>query len=247
MDSKKMTRKQFDKVCAEKKEQHLSILFRHAQNGVNFVDCSNTYVEDTVTIGNGTTVYPGVILSGKTAIGSHCIIGHNTRIIDSTLGDNVEVQSSEIIESSVGNNTKIGPFAYLRPNNHIGDNVKIGDFVEIKNSTIGNGTKVPHLTYVGDADLGTGINLGCGVVFVNYDGTVKHRSTVENDAFIGCNTNLISPITVGEKAYVAAGTTLTKSVPSGALAVGRARQENLLGWVEKSGLLDKNKEKKNLK
>ncbi|MDD4285825.1 MAG: DapH/DapD/GlmU-related protein, partial [Eubacteriales bacterium] len=123
----------------------------------------------------------------------------------------------------------------------IGDNVKIGDFVEIKNSVIGDGTKVPHLTYVGDADLGQNINLGCGVVFVNYDGSTKHRSTVEDRAFIGCNTNLISPVTVGEKAYVAAGSTLTKDVPAGALAVARARQENVLGWVEKRGLLDKKK------
>lgn len=244
MDSEKMTRKQFDRVCEEKHEQHMSIIFKHIQNGVDFVDCNNTYIEADVAIGAGTIIYPGVILSGKTVVGSDCIIGHNTRIVDSSIGDNVEVQSSEIIESSVGTGTKVGPFAYIRPNCHIGENVKLGDFVEIKNSTVGNGTKIPHLTYVGDSDLGTGINLGCGVVFVNYDGSTKHRSTVENDAFIGCNTNLISPITIGEKAYVAAGTTLTKSVPAGALAVARARQENLPGWVEKRGLLDKKVDKK---
>lgn len=243
MDFEKMTRKQFDKACEEKREQRMLILFRHSQNGVYFVDCNNTYIEDTVTIGAGTTIHPGVILSGKTIVGNNCIIGHNTSIVDSTLGDSVEVQSSEIVESTVGKGTKIGPFAYLRPNSHVGENVKIGDFVEIKNSTIGEGTKIPHLTYVGDADLGARINLGCGVVFVNYDGNTKHRSTVENDAFIGCNSNLISPITVGEKAYVAAGTTLTTSVPAGALAVARARQENLPGWVEKRGLLNKKTEK----
>jgi bifunctional UDP-N-acetylglucosamine pyrophosphorylase/glucosamine-1-phosphate N-acetyltransferase len=247
MDSEKITRKQFDKAREEKSEQKMSIMFKHAQNGVNFVDCNNTYIDDALIIGAGTTIYPGVILSGKTVVGNDCIIGHNTRIVDSSIGDNVEIQSSEIIESSVGNGTKIGPFAYVRPNSHIGENVKLGDFVEIKNSTIGNGTKIPHLTYVGDADLGTEINLGCGVVFVNYDGNSKHRSKVEDDAFIGCNTNLIAPITVGEKAYVAAGTTLTKSVPAGALAVARARQENLPGWVEKRGLLDKKVEKKDPK
>lgn len=239
MDSGKLTRELFDQAREEKSERRMSILFKHAQNGVDFVDCNNTYIDADVIIGAGTTIYPGVILTGKTIVGKDCIIGHNTRIVDSSIGDNVEIQSSEIIESSVGSGTKIGPFAYVRPHCQIGENVKLGDFVEIKNSTIGNGTKVPHLTYVGDADLGSGINLGCGVVFVNYDGSVKHRSTVENDAFIGCNTNLISPITVGEKAYVAAGTTLTKSVPAGALAVARARQENLPGWVEKRGLLDK--------
>ncbi|NCB41896.1 MAG: UDP-N-acetylglucosamine diphosphorylase [Clostridia bacterium] len=247
MDSKKMTREQFDQACQEKKEQQMAILFNHAQNGVVFVDCNNTYIDDIVKIGAGTTIYPGVIISGKTVIGENCKIGHNTRIIDSSIGDDVEIQSSEIAESSVGRGSKVGPFAYIRPNSHIGENVKLGDFVEIKNSTIGDGTKIPHLTYVGDADLGKRINLGCGVVFVNYDGTDKHRSTVENDAFIGCNTNLISPVTVGEKAYVAAGTTLTKSVPAGALAVARARQENLPGWVEKRGLLDKKADKKDPK
>jgi len=197
MDSKKMTREQFDQACEEKKQQQMSILFEHTQKGVIFVDCNNTYIEDIVIIGAGTTIYPGVILSGKTVIGKNCKIGHNTRIVDSSIGDDVEIQSSEIAESTVGRGSKVGPFAYIRPNSHIGENVKLGDFVEIKNSTIGDGTKIPHLTYVGDADLGKRINLGCGVVFVNYDGTEKHRSTVEDDAFIGCNTNLISPVMVG--------------------------------------------------
>jgi bifunctional UDP-N-acetylglucosamine pyrophosphorylase/glucosamine-1-phosphate N-acetyltransferase len=230
---------EFRTECERKRERRLSVLLEHVRNGVEFVDPENTYVDDTVTIGRGTIVYPGVILSGETAIGADCIIGQNTRIADSVLGSGVEVQASHILESKVGDGCKIGPFAYLRPNSRIGDNVKIGDFVEIKNSVIGDGTKVPHLTYVGDADLGRNINLGCGVVFVNYDGSAKHRSTVEDRAFIGCNTNLISPVTVGEKAYVAAGSTLTKDVPPGALAVARARQENVPGWVEKRGLLDK--------
>jgi bifunctional UDP-N-acetylglucosamine pyrophosphorylase / glucosamine-1-phosphate N-acetyltransferase len=235
-----------DKIKADwetKRLQRLSIMLQHAQNGVEFVDPDNTYIDDSVSIGQGTTVYPGVILIGNTAIGSDCTIGHNTRIKDSTIGNGVEIQSSEIIESTVGDQTKVGPFAYIRPNSHIGSGVKIGDFVEIKNSTIGRGTKIPHLTYVGDADLGEDINLGCGVVFVNYDGAEKHRSTVNNGAFIGCNTNVISPIVVGEKAYVAAGATLTKDVPAGALAVARARQENISGWVAERGLLDK-KDKK---
>ncbi len=222
-----------------KRQRRFSILLKHAQNGVEFIDPENTYIDEAVIIGQGTTVYPGVILIGSTVVGSGCILGHNTRIVDSTIGNGVEIQTSEIVESSVGDGTKVGPFAYIRPGSHIGENVKIGDFVEIKNSTIGDGTKVPHLTYVGDADLGERINLGCGVVFVNYDGSQKHRSTVKDEAFIGCNTNLISPIVVGEKAYVAAGATLTKDVPAGALAVARARQENIPGWVKKRGLLDK--------
>ena len=227
--------------CEQKRERRMAVLFEHVQNGVEFIDPESTYIDDTVTIGGGTIVYPGVLLSGSTVVGERCTIGTNTRIADSTVGSGTEIQASHIVESEIGSECKIGPFAYLRPNSRIGDNVKIGDFVEIKNSVIGDGTKVPHLTYVGDADLGQNINLGCGVVFVNYDGSTKHRSTVEDRAFIGCNTNLISPVTVGEKAYVAAGSTLTKDVPAGALAVARARQENVLGWVEKRGLLDKKK------
>lgn len=233
------TLEEFRTACDQKRERRLSVLLEHLRKGVEFIDPENTYIDETVLIGRGTLVYPGVILSGSTVIGRDCVIGQNSRIVDSTLGDGVEVQASHIIESTLGNACKIGPFAYLRPNSRIGDNVKIGDFVEIKNSVIGDGTKVPHLTYVGDADLGRNINLGCGVVFVNYDGSTKHRSTVEDKAFIGCNTNLISPVTVGEKAYVAAGSTLTKDVPAGALAVARARQENVPGWVEKRGLLEK--------
>jgi bifunctional UDP-N-acetylglucosamine pyrophosphorylase/glucosamine-1-phosphate N-acetyltransferase len=236
-----ITMEDFKAECENKRERRLVIVFEHVQNGVEFIDPENTYIDDTVTIGGGTIVYPGVLLSGKTVVGNDCIIGANTRIVDSVIGNGVEIQASQIVESEIGNECKIGPLAYLRPDSRIGDNVKIGDFVEIKNSVIGDGTKVPHLTYVGDADLGQNINLGCGVVFVNYDGSTKHRSAVADRAFIGCNTNLISPINVGEKAYVAAGSTLTKDVPAGALAVARARQENVPGWVEKRGLLDKKK------
>lgn len=241
IDQEKISMEDFLAACKKKREDRLAILFALARSGVEFIDPENTYVDETVTIGPGTTVYPGVILSGSTVIGRDCLIGAGTRIVDSAVGDGTEIQASHILESRIGDHCKIGPFAYVRPDCRIGDGVKLGDFVEIKNSVIGDGTKVPHLTYVGDADLGQEINLGCGVVFVNYDGTAKHRSTVEDKAFIGCNTNLISPITVGEKAYVAAGSTLTKDVPAGALAVARARQENVPGWVEKRGLLDKKK------
>ena len=241
VNQEKISMEDFMAACRKKREDRLVILLAHARSGVEFIDPDNTYVDETVTIGQGTIVYPGVILSGNTSIGRDCLIGPGTRIVDSNVGDGTEIQASHILESRIGDRCKIGPFAYVRPDCRIGDGVKLGDFVEIKNSVIGDGTKVPHLTYVGDADLGQDINLGCGVVFVNYDGTAKHRSTVEDKAFIGCNTNLISPITVGERAYVAAGSTLTKDVPAGALAVARARQENVPGWVEKRGLLDKKK------
>ena len=227
---------------AEKKEAtRLAINLKHMHAGVFFVDWKAAYIDQEVVIGKGSFIEPGVMLLGKTVIGENCVIGHNSKIKDSTIEDGADIQSSEIIESRVGRRSKIGPFAYLRPGSDIGEDAKIGDFVEVKNSTVGNGSKASHLTYIGDADVGEGVNLGCGVVFVNYDGTNKYRSTVGDGAFIGCNTNLISPVTVGKAAYVAAGTTITKDVPEGSLCIGRVRDTCIEGWVERSGLLKKKK------
>lgn len=231
--------REFMEECRKRKEQRFAILFSHVQNGVDIVDPEQTYIDEDVVIQRGTRIEPGVTLVGKTSIGRDCIIGSGSRIEDSEIGDGTQIQITYIVDSIIGDRCIIGPFAYIRPGCRIGDGVKIGDFVEVKNSVIGEGTKVPHLTYVGDADLGKNINLGCGVVFVNYDGIQKHRSTVGDRAFIGCNSNLVSPISVGENAYVAAGSTLTKNVPPGALAIARSRQENVPGWVKKRGLLKK--------
>lgn len=223
-----------------KKEQNrLNINIKHIEAGVNFVDWKTAYIDESVVIGSGTSIGPGVILIGDTVIGKNCVIGQNTRIENSIISDDADIQSSVILDSQVGSRTHIGPFAYLRPNSRIGDNAKVGDFVEVKNSTIGNGSKASHLTYIGDSDVGEGVNLGCGVVFVNYDGTNKHRSKVEDGAFIGCNTNLVSPVTVGKGAYVAAGTTVTNDVLPGALCIGREKDKCIEGWVEKRGLLKK--------
>ena len=223
------------------REARIARNIAYMEQGVNFIDIENVYIDEGVIIGAGTTVYPGVILEGKVVIGENVLLGQNTRIKDSTVGDGTDIWSSVIIESQVGKNTHVGPFAYMRPNSKVGDDCKVGDFVEIKNSSFGNGTKASHLTYIGDSDLGDGINLGCGVVFVNYNGTSKFRSVVEDGAFIGCNTNLVSPVHVGKKAYIAAGSTITEDVPDGALSVARERQKNIEGWVEKSGLLNKKK------
>ena len=174
-------------------------------------------------------------------IGKDCVIGQNSKIKDSKIGDGTDIMSSVITESAVGERTHIGPFAYLRPGSKIGNDCKVGDFVEIKNSSFGDGTKASHLAYIGDSDVGAGVNIGCGVVFVNYDGRDKHRSNVGDGAFIGCNTNLVSPVNVEEKAYIAAGSTITQDVPAGALAIAREKQRNLEGWVEKRGLLNKKK------
>ena len=223
----------------EQERKRHAINLKHLSNGVKFIDLKAAYIDETVKIGKGTTIGPGVILEGHTVIGENCMIGQNTRAVDSIIGNDTEIQSSVILKSKVGNNTKVGPFAYLRPDSILGDHVKVGDFVEVKNSTIGNGSKASHLTYVGDSDIGEDVNLGCGVVFVNYDGRNKHRSVVKDGSFAGCNVNIVSPVVVEEDAYVAAGTTVTHDVPKGALCVGRAKEKNIEGWVARRGLLKK--------
>lgn len=212
---------------------------KHMINGVTIINPEHTYIEKTVIIGADTIIYPGAALTGDTVIGEDCIIGQNSRIENTTIGSGVEVQSSTIIESKIDDYTTIGPYAYLRPNSNIGKHVKIGDFVEVKNATIGDDSKASHLAYIGDADVGKNVNIGCGVVFVNYDGKNKHRSIVEDNAFVGSNANLVAPVIVRENGYVACGSTITKEVPKGSLAVARGRQENKEGWVERKGLLKK--------
>jgi bifunctional UDP-N-acetylglucosamine pyrophosphorylase/glucosamine-1-phosphate N-acetyltransferase len=201
--------------------------------GVTITDPDNTYIGKDVTIAPDTLIYPGCMLEGKTSIGKSCIIGPNTRMTSSVVKDCVTVQSSVLIDAEVDNYTTVGPFAYLRPNSKIGEHVRIGDFVEIKNSTIDDGTKVSHLTYVGDSDVGKCVNFGCGTVTVNYDGKNKYRCKIGDNAFIGCNTNLVAPVEIAPRAYTAAGSTITKNVPEDSLAIARARQDNKDGWRKK--------------
>ena len=193
-------------------EARMNTVLKHMQAGVKFVDASSAYIDESVEIGAGTVIGPCVTLEGNTRIGENCAIRQNTRITDSEVAGGVEIENSVIVESTIGEGTKVGPFAYMRPGSRVGANCKVGDFVEIKNSTFGDGSKAAHLTYIGDSDVGCDVNLGCGVVFVNYDGTAKYRSTVSDGAFIGCNSNLVSPVNVGEGAYIAAGSTVTEDV-----------------------------------
>lgn len=230
-----MNIQEYEALERERIERNLAYM----EAGVNFIDIKMAYIDEGVKIGKGTTIYPCVVLEGDVVIGEDCVIGQNTRIKDSSIGNGTSIQSSVILESKVGDETTVGPFAYLRPGSDVGSHCKVGDFVEIKNSKMGDGAKASHLTYVGDSDVGERVNLGCGVVFVNYDGSKKYRSVVEDDAFVGCNVNLISPVHVGKGAYVAAGSTITKDVPDGALYVARARGKSLEGWVEKRGILKK--------
>jgi bifunctional UDP-N-acetylglucosamine pyrophosphorylase/glucosamine-1-phosphate N-acetyltransferase len=187
----------------------------HMAGGVTLTDPAQTYIDAGVKIGRDTLIEPGCVIQGK-----------------SSLGVGVHVKSHCVIESSrLDDDVVIGPMARLRPNSHLMAGVKIGNFVEIKNSVLGQGSKSAHLSYIGDADVGAGVNFGCGTIVVNYDGYEKHRSTVEDGVFIGCNSNLISPVTLRKNAFIAAGSTVSKEVPEDALAVARARQQNLEGWV----------------
>lgn len=205
----------------------------HMENGVTIIDPSRTYIDADVVIGCDTVLLPGVVIEGKTVIGEDCVVGPDSRLTDTKLGNGVKFQYSTAIESSVDDNTTVGPYAYIRPNCAIGKNVKIGDFVEVKNSNVGDGTKVSHLTYIGDSDVGERINFGCGTVTVNYDGNKKFRTVIGDDVFIGCNTNLVAPVKVGKGAYIAAGSTITDEVPENCLAIARERQINKTGWVKK--------------
>lgn len=208
----------------------------HMMNGVTLVDPAHTYIEKDVRIGADTMIYPNCHLKGQTVIGKDCVIREGTTIEDSTLGDQVTVKSSTLLESTVGDQTTIGPYAYLRPKSVLGKKVKIGDFVEVKNARIDDGSKASHLSYIGDAKVGKNVNIGCGVVFVNYDGKNKFQSVVKDHAFIGSNSNLVAPVTVEEGGYIATGSTVTVNVPEHALCIARARENIKKEWRLKKGI-----------
>lgn len=202
-------------------------------SGVTVMDPASTFVDASVSIGEDTVLYPFTWLEGKTTIGRDCRIGPNSRIADSQLGDAVTLHFSYAHECKIADGVTVGPYVHLRPDAELAAGVKVGNFVEVKNSRVGVGSKLPHLSYIGDADIGSGVNIGCGTITVNYDGKKKHRTVVGDTAFVGCNSNLVAPVSVGAGSYIAAGSTITKDVPDGALGVGRARQANIAGWVEK--------------
>ena len=217
------------------------IIEKHMAGGVTFIDPDRVYIESDVIIKKDTEIWPGVELKGSTKIGADCIIGSDTIIEDSRIDDGTDILKSVIKESHVGAGTHVGPFAYMRPGTEVGDGCKVGDFVELKNAKFEDGSKAAHLAYIGDADVGKDVNVGCGVIFANYDGVSKHRSTVGDRVFIGSNSNLVAPVTLKDDAYIAAGTTVTVEIPEGALCVGRSREVIEEGWVEKKGLSRKKK------
>ncbi len=205
----------------------------HMKNGVTIRIPETVMIEENVEIDIDTEIQQNVILKSGTKIGKGCFIGMGTTIENTVIGDNVSVLSSNITNSSIGNNTTVGPFAYIRPNCNVGENARIGDFVELKNCNVGNETKVSHLTYVGDADVGEKCNFGCGTVTVNYDGKKKYRTVIGNNVFVGCNSNLVAPVKLGDGSYTAAGSTITDEVPEDTLAIARARQINKNKWNDR--------------
>ncbi|MCY7763915.1 bifunctional UDP-N-acetylglucosamine diphosphorylase/glucosamine-1-phosphate N-acetyltransferase GlmU [Bacillus spizizenii] len=223
-----------DRVALSQAEQFMKerINKRHMQNGVTLIDPMNTYISPDAVIGSDTVIYPGTVIKGEVQIGEDTIIGPHTEIMNSSIGSRTVIKQSVVNHSKVGNDVNIGPFAHIRPDSVIGNEVKIGNFVEIKKTQFGDRSKASHLSYVGDAEVGTDVNLGCGSITVNYDGKNKYLTKIEDGAFIGCNSNLVAPVTVGEGAYVAAGSTVTEDVPGKALAIARARQVNKDDYVK---------------
>ena len=204
---------------------------RHMVNGVTIPCTDGIIIGPDVEIGTDTIILPGTILRGHVKIGCGCTIGPNTLVEDSEIGDNVHLNSVQCYQSKVSDDAEIGPFVRIRPGTVIGEKVLIGNFVEVKNSSVGNETKIAHLTYIGDSDVGIDVNVGCGCATANYSGKVKSRTVIKDGAFIGCNTCLVAPVTVGKNAYTAAGSTVTDTVPDNALAIARSKQVNKKDWV----------------
>jgi bifunctional UDP-N-acetylglucosamine pyrophosphorylase/glucosamine-1-phosphate N-acetyltransferase len=210
------------------------IISHWMKKGVTFIDPDTTIVHPSVSIGNDTIIYPNTYLEGDTSVGKNCTIYPGSRICDSSLGDDVVIKDNTLIEeSTISPGASVGPCAHLRPQSVIGRNAKIGNFVEVKKTNIGEGSKASHLTYLGDADIGPGVNIGAGTITCNYDGKNKMKTVIESGVFIGSDTQLVAPVTIGKDAYVAAGATVTRDVPSGSLAISRADQKILAGWTKR--------------
>ena len=209
------------------------LLRQHALNGVTIVDPGSTYVDYDVVIAEDAVIEPMSVLEGFTRIGSNCVVGPMTRITDCEIGDACTVFMSHLSRASVGAGTRIGPYANVRPHTKIGEGVKIGNFVELKNAQVGDGSSLSHLTYVGDATVGTGANIGAGTITCNYDGFAKHQTHIGDGAFVGSNSTLVAPVTIGDGAFIAAGSVITEDVSADALAVGRSRQVNKEGWASR--------------
>ncbi len=216
-----------EKILRRRKNEELMA------EGVTIMDPSTTYIDCDVKVGHDTVIYPMTWLEGDTEIGEECEIGPSVRFQNVKAGNGVTGQFTYAHDCVMEDGVILGQFTHIRPDTRLAEKVKIGNFVEVKNSTIGKGSKLPHLSYIGDTDMGSGVNMGCGTITVNYDGKTKFRTKIGNDAFVGCNSNLVAPVEVEDGAYIGAGSTITKTVPTGTLAIARARQKNIDGWTDK--------------
>lgn len=225
-----------DRIALSKAEQYMRerINEQLMKNGVTLIDPTNTYIGANVKIGADTIIYPGCVISGDTIIGEGCTIGPHSEIYASKIGNETVIKQSVVHDSEVGNKVSIGPFSHLRPKTSLRDNVRIGNFVELKKASMGEGSKASHLSYLGDAEIGDYVNIGCGSITVNYDGKNKYLTKIEDGAFIGCNSNLIAPVTIGKSAYIAAGSTITDDVPDNSLAIARQRQTTKENYYKNS-------------
>lgn len=206
---------------------------RHMAAGVRMLDPASAFIDAAAKIARGVVIYPGVILEGACEIGENAVLGPNSHLTATIVGANAAVRNSVANSAKIGAHTEVGPFAYLRPGAVIGEKCRVGNFVEVKNATLGNGTKMAHLAYIGDADVGSGVNYSCGAITANYDGAKKHRTKIGDNAFIGSNVNLIAPVEIGENGFVAAGSTITDDLPPCALGIARERQCTKLNWTNK--------------
>ena len=226
-----MRKEIIEELTSTDRQERQSILQRHIKNGVIIPIENGIFIGKDVTIGSGTVLLPGCVLTGDTKIGCGCHIGPDTWLFDTEVGNGSSLNNVQSYESKILEGADIGPYVHIRPNSVIGNKVHLGNFVEVKNSTVGDSTSVSHLTYIGDSDVGKNVNFGCGCVTVNFTGKEQFRTKVGDHAFIGCNTNLVAPVTVGDYGYTAAGSTITDDVPENALAIARARQVNKEDWV----------------
>ncbi|QHS23885.1 bifunctional UDP-N-acetylglucosamine diphosphorylase/glucosamine-1-phosphate N-acetyltransferase GlmU [Virgibacillus sp. MSP4-1] len=224
-----------DRVALSRAEKHMRIRINegHMRNGVTLIDPEHTYIGPDVKIEQDVIIEPGCTIDGSTVIRTEAFIGANTEIKNCEIGSGTTIKQSVAHDSKIGEYVKIGPYAHIRPSSDIKNNVKIGNFVEVKKSVFEEGSKASHLSYVGDAEVGKEVNIGCGTITVNYDGENKHKTIIEDGAFIGCNSNLVAPVTIEKGAYVAAGSTITKNVPEESLSIARSRQTNKEGYVER--------------
>jgi len=227
---------EYYRACEDIKTE---INISHIENGVRILSVTETYIDYLAKIEPEAVIYPNCFIEGDSFISAKSVIGPDSKIVSSKIGENTTVLKSVVLQSTIGKNCSIGPFAYIRPDTTVKDNVKAGTFVELKKTVIDDNTTIPHFVYAGDAEIGRHCNISCGVITANYDGKQKHKTKIGNNVFVGCNSTLVAPVELQDNTFVAAGSTVVEDVKSGSLAIARAQQVNKEGWMEKTGRMKK--------